>query len=162
MNDERSPGEDLPAEDVAPAPPPRRGSSACGVIGCLLIIGILIAGAAGTFFLGNALEPLADQDLWAPHDVVREYLTAYEKRDTERARRFVCEGIRSAGLPDPAAPLGRPTAWNAGVEDEFPYPRPNGQFAIYYSLRSGVGERRGQALLEREEGGWRICQFTTG
>ena len=150
----------VPDDDVQAVEPPRRGSGACGVIGCLLLIGILVAGVAGTFFLGNALEPLADRYLWAPHDVVREYLAAYEKSDDERARRFVCEGIRSAGLPDPSAPLGRPTSWTASVEDEFPYPRPNGQVAIYYEIRSGLGDRRGQALLEREEGGWRICEFT--
>jgi hypothetical protein len=130
------------------------------VIGCLLLIGILIAGVVSTFFLGNALEPIADRYLWAPHDVVREYLAAYEERDDDRARRFVCEGIKSAGLPDPAAPFGEPGSWTASVEDEFPYPRPNGQVAIYYTLRSGAGDRRGQALLQREEGGWRICEFT--
>ena len=128
-------------QPTAESEPPRRGSTTCGVIGCLLLIGILVAGVAGSFFVGNALEPLADQYLWAPHDVVREYLIAYDKGDNDRARRFICEGIRSAGLPDPAAPLGRPSAWTASVEDEFPYPRPNGQFAIYYSLTSSVGER---------------------
>jgi hypothetical protein len=139
---------------------PRRGSGACGMIGCLLIIGILVAGVVGTFFVGNALEPLADRYLWAPHDVVREYLAAYEDADDERARRFVCEGIRSAGLPNPASPFGPLNSWTAFVEDEFPYPRPNGQVAIYYQVRSGIGDQRGQALLEREEGGWRICEFT--
>jgi hypothetical protein len=143
-----------------PAPEPKRGPGACGVIGCLLLIGILIAGVAGTFFLGNALEPLADRYLWAPHDVVREYLAAYDNSDDDRARGFVCEGIRSAGLPDPSAPFGKPASWIASVADEFPYPRPNGQVAIYYTLTSGVGDQRGQALLEREEGGWRICEFT--
>jgi hypothetical protein len=139
---------------------PRRGSSACGVIGCLLIIAILVAGVAGTFFLGNALEPIADRYLWAPHDVVREYLAAYENQDDDRARRFVCEGIKSAGLPNPASPFGPLNSWTAFVEDEFPYPRPDNQIAIYYTVRSGVGDKRGQALLEREEGGWRICEFT--
>ena len=161
MTDERTLDEELPPDDSTPAPS-TRGSSACGVIGCLLLIGILVAGIAGTFFLGNALEPLADQYLWAPHDVVREYLIAYEDGNNDRARRFVCEGIRSAGLPDPSAPVGSPSSWTASVEDQFPYPRANGQFGIYYRVRSGLGERRAQALLEREEGGWRICQFTTG
>jgi hypothetical protein len=145
---------------VESAPAPARGSRACAIIGCLLLIGILVAGVAGTFFLGNALEPIADRYLWAPHDVVREYFAAYEKSDDERARRFVCEGIRSAGLPDPSAPFGEPSAWTAAVADEFPYPRPDGQVAIYYRLTSGLGDDRGQALLEREEGGWRICEFT--
>ena len=140
--------------------PRTRGSKGCGVIGCLLIIGILVAGVVGTFFVGNALEPLADRYLWAPHDVVREYLAAYEDQDDDRARRFVCEGIKSAGLPNPASPFGPLNSWTAFVEDEFPYPRPNGQIAIYYAVRSGVGDKRGQALLEREEGGWRICEFT--
>lgn len=137
-----------------------RRSGSCGVIGCLALIAILIAGVVGTFFVGNALEPIADRYLWAPHDVVREYLVAYEKSDDESARRFVCEGIRSAALPDPAAPFGQPSAWTASVQDEFPYPRPDGRVAIYYTLTSGLGDRRGQALLEREEGGWRICEFT--
>jgi len=140
----------------------RRGGGLCGIIGCLLIIGVLVAGVAGTFFAGAALEPLADRYLWAPHDVVREYLTAYQEGDFDRARRFVCEQIKSAGLPDPSAPVGDPNSWSAFVEDEFPYPRPDGQFAIYYAVRSSVGERRAQALLEREEGGWRICSLQPG
>lgn len=134
-----------------------RGSRGCGMIGCLLLIGILVAGVAGTFFLGNALEPLADRYLWAPHDVVREYLAAYESGDLERARRFVCSDIKSAGLPDPATPVGDPRSWTAFVEDEFPYPRRGGQVSIYYAVRSSLGERRAQALLEREQDGWRLC-----
>ncbi|MEO6350017.1 MAG: hypothetical protein ABIP53_05135 [Candidatus Limnocylindrales bacterium] len=149
-------GDEAPPKEA----PPKRGSRGCGVIGCLLIIGILVAGVVGTFFVGNALEPLADRYLWTPDDVVREYFLAYASADDDRARRFVCEGIKSAGLPDPSAPLGQPRAWTASVEDEFPYPRPNSQIAIYYTLRSGVGDERGQALLKREEGGWRICEFT--
>ena len=43
----------------------------------------------------QALEPLADRYLWAPHDVVREYLAAYQEGDFDRARRFVCEEIKS-------------------------------------------------------------------
>jgi hypothetical protein len=54
-------------------------------------------------------------------------------------------------------PAGSPRAWTAGVEDEFPYPRPGGRLAIYYWVHSGLGERRAQALLEREDDGWRIC-----
>ena len=127
-----------------------------------MLIGIVVAGIAGTFFAGAALEPLADRYLWAPHDVVREYLVAYQEGDFDRARRFVCENIKSAGLPDPSAPVGDPNSWSAFVEDEFPYPRPDGQLAIYYAVRSSVGERRAQALLEREEGGWRICSLTPG
>jgi hypothetical protein len=144
----------------ADSPPPSAGSRGCGLIGCILIIALLAALGAGVFLMGNALEPLADKYLWAPHDVVREYLAAYERDDTERARTFTCTGISAARLPDPAAPLGAPTAWTAGVEDQFPYPRANGRVGIYYTLRSGLGERRGQALLQREEDGWRICEFT--
>jgi hypothetical protein len=129
----------------------------CGLIGCLLIIGVLVGLGAVAYFGGRALEPLADRFLWAPHDVVREYLIAYEDDDTERARRFLCEDIRSGSLLDPAVPVGSPSAWTAGVEDQFPYPRAGGRLGIYYSVRSGLGERRAQALLEREEEGWRIC-----
>jgi hypothetical protein len=154
--------DDLAPESLPEGSGGRRGGGACGVIGCLLIIGVLVAMGAGVFFLGERLEPLADRYLWAPHDVVREYLAAYERGDTERARRFVCSDIKSAGLPDPAAPVGDPRSWTAGVEDEFPYPRPNGQVGIYYAVRSSLGERRAQALLEREEDGWRICAVTTG
>jgi hypothetical protein len=136
---------------------PARGSGACGVIGCLLIIGVLVALAAGVYFAGNALEPLADKYLWAPHDVVREYLLAYEDENTERARRFLCTDIRSGRLLDPAQPVGGPSAWTASVDDTFPYPRPGGRLAIYYEVRSGLGDRRAQAMLEREDEGWRIC-----
>lgn len=121
------------------------------------MIGLLTILGAGALLAGYALEPIADRYLWAPHDVVREYLGAYQNGDTERARRFVCQEISSAGLPDPAAPVGRPRAWSAAVDDEFPYPRPDGRVGIYYRVTSGVGDRRAQALLEREEGGWRIC-----
>lgn len=137
--------------------PPASGSRACGVIGCLLVVGVLVALVAGVWVLGNTLEPLADRFLWAPHDVVREYLAAYEDRDTERARRFLCRQQRAAGLLDPAAPVGGPSAWTASVEDEFPYPRSGGQVGIYYRVVSGLGDRRAQAYLEREEDGWRIC-----
>lgn len=129
----------------------------CGWIGCLLLIGLLVGFGALMYFAGRALEPLADRFLWAPHDVVREYLVAYEEGDMARARQFVCAGMRDGAPPDPAAPVGSPRAWTAGVDDTFPYPRANGRLAIYYSVRSGLGERRAQALLEREEEGWRIC-----
>ena len=114
---------------------------------------------AGAYFGGQALEPLADRYLWAPHDVVREYLVAYEAEDTERARRFLCSDIRSGRLLDPAQPVGSPSAWTAHVDDTFPYPRPGGRLAIYYEVRSALGDRRSQALLEREEAGWRICDL---
>lgn len=143
--------------------PETRGPSlrerGCGLIGCLLIIGLLVGFGAIAYFGGRALEPLADRFLWAPHDVVREYLIAYEADDTERARRFLCSDIRGRGLLDPALPVGSPSAWTAGVEDVIPYPRPNGRVGIYYQVRSGLGTRRAQAYLEREDEGWRICAF---
>ncbi len=136
-----------------------RGSTGCGLIGCVLIIVVLVALVVGTFFLGQRLEPLADRFLWAPHDVVREYLIAYEDGNLDRARGFLCAARENAGVPDPSEAVGSPRSWTAGVEDEFPYPRPNGQVGIYYSVRSGLGDRRAQALLVREEDGWRICDF---
>ena len=129
----------------------------CGVIGCLLIVGVLVLLGAGAYFGGQALEPLADRYLWAPHDVVREYLAAYEDGDTVRARRFVCQGVRNGPPPNPAAPVGNPGAWTAAVDDDFPYPRPGGRVGIYYRVSSALGTQRAQALLEREEDGWRIC-----
>ncbi len=158
MTDNEDPEYQQLPDDVGP----QTGSASrgCGLIGCLLIIAVLAALGAGVFLLGNALEPLADKYLWAPHDVVREYLIAYERDDTARARKFVCSAIRTGQLPDPAGPLGGSSAWTAGVDDQFPYPRGNGRVAIYYTLRSGVGERRDQAILQREDDGWRICEFT--
>jgi hypothetical protein len=129
----------------------------CGLIGCLLLIGLLVGFGAIVYFGGRALEPLADRFLWAPHDVVREYLTAYEDEETDRARRFLCSDIRNGPLLDPSEPVGSPSAWTASVEDEIPYPRENGRLAIYYQVRSVLGAPRAQALLEREDEGWRIC-----
>ena len=129
----------------------------CGLIGCLVLIGLLVGLAALVYFGGRALEPLADRFLWAPHDVVREYLLAYEDEDTERARRFLCSDVREGRLLDPSEPVGSPRAWTASVEDEIPYPRANGRFAIYYEVTSALGDKRAQALLEREDEGWRIC-----
>jgi len=91
----------------------------------LLLVGI----GAGLFAAGNALEPLADRFLWQPHDVVREYFVAHQRGDTERARSFQCEWV--TGLLDPYAPLGTRTGV-PHVEDELPYPRPDGQVAVYY------------------------------
>jgi hypothetical protein len=129
----------------------------CGLIGCLVLIGLLVGFIAIVYFGGRALEPLADRFLWAPHDVVREYLLAYQDDDTERARRFLCSDIREGRLLDPSAPVGSPGAWTASVEDEIPYPRANGRLAIYYEVTSVLGDKRAQALLEREDEGWRIC-----
>ncbi|HUR16966.1 MAG TPA: hypothetical protein VMZ33_06750 [Candidatus Limnocylindrales bacterium] len=137
-----------------------RGRSGCGVIGCVLIIVVLVALVAGTYVLGQRLEPLADRFLWAPHDVVREYLTAYEEGDLDRARGFLCAARQNAGVPDPSEAVGSPRSWTAGVEDQFPYPRPDGQVGIYYRVTSGLGDQRAQALLVREEDGWRICEFS--
>ena len=136
-----------------------RRRSGCGVIGCALIIVVLVALVVGTFVLGQRLEPLADKFLWQPHDVVREYLNAYEHGDLDRARGFLCADRINAGVPDPSEPLGSPRSWTAAVDDETPWGRSNGQVGIYYRITSGLGGRRGQALLDREEGGWRICDF---
>lgn len=133
---------------------PSAGSRACGFIGCLLVLALLVGLGGGAFVLGNALEPLADRFLWTPHDVVREYFDAYERGDSDRQRRFQCAGV--ARLLDPLVPfgarLGRPY-----VADEFPYPREGGRLAIYYRLAARDG--RAQALIEREDAGWRICEF---
>lgn len=127
----------------------------CGLIGCLLVIVVLGGLGFGIFVLGRQLEPLADKYLWAPHETVRAYFEAYEDRDTERASRFLCDGID--GLLDPLQPFDRPLG-GPHVDDEFPYPRPNGRLAIYYQL--GLNGPRGQAMIEREDDGWRICEFT--
>jgi hypothetical protein len=128
------------------------------LIGCVLIIGALLAVVAGALYLGNALEPLADRYLWAPSDVVRVYLAAYDEGNLERAKSFTCSGTRQA--LDPGAPFGA-TNPSAYVDDTFPYPRPNGQVSIYYAARiPGFSQpKRAQALLQREDGGWRICSF---
>ena len=139
---------------------PTLASRGCGWIGCLLIIGILIALGAGLYFAGNALEPLADKYLWQPHDVVREYLVAYADGNTDRAARFLCADRSSRKPPSPAEPLGDFSTWTAAVADQFPYPRSNGQIAIYYELTTAISSPTGQAILQREDDGWRICEFT--
>ncbi|MDP8904219.1 MAG: hypothetical protein M3N29_02685 [Chloroflexota bacterium] len=107
------------------------GSRACGVIGCLLVITLLVGLGAAAFALGNALEPLADRYLWAPHDVVREYFDAWRRDDRPRMQRFLCEGVN--GVLDPQAPFDHRVG-SPYVEDDFPYPRPGGRLAIYYRL----------------------------
>ncbi len=129
-------------------------SRGCGYIGCALLIVIVVGLGLGAIALGDALEPLADRFVWAPHDVVREYFAAHDRDDMERARRFLCQGV-SRPL-DPLAALGR-SGGRPYVEDEFPYPRSGGHVAIYY--RAEQHGARAQALLQREEGGWRICAF---
>jgi hypothetical protein len=151
---------DYPHEET---PESARGPSlrerGCGLIGCLLIIAVLVGLGGLVYFGGRALEPLADRFLWAPHDVVREYLIAYEDDDRDRARNFLCSDVAGGPLLNPAEPVGSPGSWTAGVDDTFPYPRPGGRLAIFYNVRSGLGEQRAQALLEREDEGWRICAF---
>jgi hypothetical protein len=112
----------------------------------------------GALALGNALEPLADRFLWTPADVVREYLAAYDKHDMARAQKFVCSDVNQQ--LDPGAPEDA-KSFSAFVDDTFPYPRGNGQVAIYYALQiPGFSTpRHAQALLQREEAGWRICAF---
>jgi hypothetical protein len=130
----------------------------CGVIGCLLMIVVLVGLVGGAYVLGNKLEPLADRFLWTPADLVREYLAAYDDHDLARAQRFVCSGV---GKPlDPGAPVNA-DSFTAYVDDTFPYPRDNGRVAIYYAIRipGFSSPRRAQALLEREDAGWRICAF---
>lgn len=149
---------DEPGTEVDVGRPPA-GSRACGLIGCLLLIGLLVAVGAGALALTNALEPLFDRYLWAPHDVVREYLDAYERGDTERARRFLCSDVRSGQPLNPGAPMGVDSP-RGHVEDRFPYPRGD-RLAIYYAVNvpGRVTDARAQALLEREDEGWRICAF---
>lgn len=129
-------------------------SRGCGWLGCLLIIGVLVAIGVGVFALGNALEPLADRYLWQPHDIVREYLDAWQRGDSERAAGFLCTGLQAP--LDPMAALDSRVG-SPYVEDELPYPRPGGRVAIYY--RAQPSGPRAQALLEREDEGWRICAF---
>ncbi len=124
----------------------------CGYIGCALVIVLVVGLAAGALTMGSALEPLADRYLWQPHEVVSEYFDAHRRQDVERARHFQCAWV--TGLLDPMAPLGRRTG-SPFVEDELPYPRGDDQVAIYY--RAEQHGARAQALLEREEAGWRIC-----
>jgi hypothetical protein len=133
-------------------------SRGCGVIGCLLIVVVLAGLLVGALALGNALEPLADRFLWSPADVVREYLAAYEKNDTARAHKFVCDGV--AGAPNPGEPVGT-DGTSAFVDDSFPYPRDNGRLAIYYAVNvpGFSNPKKAQALLHREDAGWRICAF---
>ena len=135
-------------------------SRGCGVIGCPLILLLLVGMAAGGLFLSNALEPIYDRLLRAPHEVVSEYLAAHARNDTDRARRFLCSEVRGGRLLDPAAPLGGGPPGLGGAIDEYPYPRPGGRVAIYYQLDQHG--RRGQALLQREDEGWRICAFEAG
>ena len=126
----------------------------CGLIGCLLVIVVLVGLGAAAYFGGRALEPLADRFLWAPHEAVAAYFEAYRMNDAERAERFLCDGVD--GLLNPAAPFGRETG-SPYVDDHFPYPRPDGRLGIYYRIE--FRGDRGQAMIEREDDGWRICEF---
>ena len=143
--------------DADPAP---QGSSllsrGCAYIGCLVLIGLVVLAGAGVYFGGQALEPLADRYLWTPSDLVRVYLAAYDEGNLERARKFTCSGT----VLDPGEPFGT-TSSSAFVDDTFPYPRPNGQIAIYYAVRvPGFSiPKRAQALVQREDEGWRICSL---
>ena len=140
--------------DEATAPGPSLRQRGCGLIGCLVLIALLVGFGAVVYFGGRALEPLADRYLWAPHEVVAAYFEAYRMKDTERAQRLLCDGVN--GLLNPAAPFGRQSA-NPAVDDHFPYPRGGGRIGIYYRIE--FRGARGQALIEREDGGWRICEF---
>lgn len=158
VEDDRQRADELDEPTYEGAPDESRGagliSRGCGWLGCLLIIGVLVAIGAGIFALGNALEPLADRYLWQPHDVVRQYFDAWRQDDRQRAARFLCAG-QTRPL-DPMAALGSRVG-SPYVDDEFPYPRDGGRVAIYYRGQS-TGPRA-QALLEREDEGWRICEF---
>jgi hypothetical protein len=135
---------------------PSVASRGCGLVGCLLIGALLAAIVISAVALGGALEPLADRFLWGPHDVVREYFAAHRREDAARMQHLTCVG---AGQLNPLFPF----EFRAGspyVEDEFPYPRDGGRVAIYYRLEPR-GERA-QALLEREDAGWRVCEFARG
>jgi hypothetical protein len=161
MADEELTYDEQAASELTPGTSLR--ARGCGWIGCLLLIGLVVAVVAGVYFAGRALEPIADRFLWAPSDVVREYLAAYEARDTDRARHFLCSDTASQGVLDPGAAVGAPsTSTSAFVDDTFPYPRANGQVAIYYAVNvpGFANPKRAQALLEREDVGWRICAFT--
>lgn len=154
--------EDARTEDLeAPAQRTSLASRGCGLIGCLLLIGLLVALIAGVALAGNALEPLADRFLWTPSDVVRVYLAAYDEGNTERARKFMCSDLAGSPALNPGMPLDT-TSSSAFVDDEFPYPRGNGRVAIYYGVNvpGFSNPRRAQALLEREDAGWRICALT--
>jgi hypothetical protein len=155
MDDEAP--EDYPEAQADYDDRPSRGSRGCGLLGCLLVILLLGGIAAGGMALAGALDPLYDRFLRQPHEVVSEYLAAYRRDDGERARRFLCEGVREGRLLDPRAPVGSGPFGLGGEIDEFPYPRPGGRVAIYYSLDAHGGQA--QALLEREDEGWRICAF---
>lgn len=136
------------------------GSRGCGIIGCLLLIGLLVAVGVGGLYLSEGLDPLYDRFLRAPHAVVDLYLDAYEREDEARARRFLCSDIREDRLLDPRDPLGGRQRGFGGEIDEVPYPRSGGRVAIYYSL--DANGPRAQALLEREDEGWRICALEPG
>ena len=119
-----------------------------------MLIVLVVGFGALAYFGGRALEPLADRFLWAPHEAVAAYFDAYRLNEHERAQRLLCDDV--GGLLDPAAPFGR-TSGNPFVDDQFPYPRPGGRIGIYYRIEFR-GERA-QAMLEREDDGWRICEF---
>lgn len=142
--------------------PSRRGSRGCGLLGCLVLILLLVAIGAGAAALAGVLDPIIDR-FRSPAEVVREYLAAYQDDDLERARRFLCADLRDslgdAELPNPATVVDPDaTAWTAGVEDEFPYPREGGRVGIRYEVRLPIETRTAQALLVNEDG-WRICGF---
>lgn len=139
-------------------------SRGCGVVGCVLVIAVLVGLGLGAAALTGAVDPFFDR-FRSPADVVREYMLSFEDGDRERAVRFLCADLRvqveGGPLPDPVAALETEGSWRwSGVEDEFPYPRPDGRIAIYYQIdQPGTGAaRRAQALLVDEDG-WRICGF---
>ncbi len=137
-----------------------RAPRGCGLLGCALLILLLAGVAAAGMAVAGALEPIYDRFLRQPDEVVQEYLDAHERNDTERARRFLCTGMREGRLPDPAEPLGGGRPGFGREIDPFPYPRPGGRVAIYYRLDQHG--RQAQAILEREDEGWRICSFEPG
>ena len=131
-----------------------------GTLGCLLMIGVVVALVAGAYAWTTFTERIEVQ----PSDAVRHYLQAIDEEDYARAHELLCAEMKRRQTRASLAPFmrrlldevgGTLGGWN--VED-FPYSRGEGRVGIYFEVRASR-ERRYQAYVVREGDRWRICEL---
>jgi hypothetical protein len=133
-----------------PPPPPRRGR--------LTWLWVLLAVVAGLGVVAIVSVVVMLRAVDAPVSAMNRYLAAVDRDDYDRAYDMLCQAERDSTSRESFPAAITPFADDLGDYLAFSFDPIGDERTVYYSI-DGDGSDPYSAVVVREDGEWRVCDF---